>query len=72
MVHISKLYHLPHIPIEGDENSCQRAKIWVLSILGGHYVKSMHDKASLITFLCTQGGLLLQVIHKLSVNQPVC
>jgi len=27
----------------------------------------MHDKVSLITYLCTQGGLLLQLIHKLSV-----
>jgi len=24
-----------------------------------------------LTYLCTQGGLLLQVIHKLSVNQPI-
>jgi len=36
-----------------------------------HGVTSMHDKTSLITYLCTQGGLLLQVIHKLSVNQLI-
>jgi len=41
-----------------------------LSISGGHNVTSVNDKASLITYLCTPGGL--QVIHKLSVNQPIC
>src|SRR6218665_1859967 len=60
--------------MQGDRNSRQKAKIWFFSILWGffsiswgHCVTSMHDKDSLITYLCTQGGLLLQVIHKLSV-----
>ena len=35
----------------------QKAKIWLLYISGGHYVASMHDKANLITYLYTQGGL---------------
>src|SRR6218665_2233368 len=39
-----------------------------LLISGGHNVTSTHDKASLITYLCTPGRLLLQVINKLSVN----
>jgi len=57
MVQISKLYSLPHNPMQGDENSRQKAKIWFFSISWGHCVTSMHDKASLITYLCTQGGL---------------
>jgi len=32
----------------------------------------MLDKASLITYLSTQAGLLLQIIYKLSVIQPIC
>jgi len=53
---MSKLYHLPHMPMKGDQNSRQKAKIWFLSISGGHYVTSMQDKANLITYLYTQGG----------------
>ena len=45
--------------------------IWFLSISIGHNVTSTHDKASLITHLYTQGGLLLHVIHKLSRNQSI-
>jgi len=58
--------------MQGDENSHQKVKIWSFSISWGHCVTSMHDKASQITYLCTQSGLLLQVIHKLSVNQLIC
>jgi len=50
MVQISTLYHLPHVPMQGDENCRQKAKIWFWSISVGHYVTSMHDKASLITY----------------------
>jgi len=30
-----------------------------------------HDKANLITYLCTQCGLLKQVVHNFCVNQPI-
>src|SRR6218665_3551530 len=59
MVQISKLYHLPHMSMQGYENSRQKAKIWFLLISGGHNVTSTHDKASLITYLCPPGRLLL-------------
>ena len=45
------------MPMQGDENSRQNAKILILSISGGHYVTSMHDKANLIIYLYTQGGV---------------
>ena len=49
----------------------KRLKFGFLSLSGGHYVTSMHGKASLSTHLYTQGGLLLHVIHKLSGNQSI-
>jgi len=41
-----------------------------ISISDDHYATSTHDKANLITYLCTQCGLLLQVVHNFCVNDP--
>src|SRR5678815_4604259 len=71
MVLISKLYHLFHMPIYGLENGRQNAKFWFFPISVGHNATGTHDKASLIAYLCTQCGLLLQVVHNFSVNQPI-
>ena len=57
--------------MQGYENSHQKVKILFFSISWGHCVTSVHDKASQITYLCTQSGLLRQVIHKLSINQLI-
>ena len=39
-------------------------------ISDGYNVTSIHDKANLITYLCTKCGLLLHVVHNFCVNQP--
>src|SRR5688572_33383791 len=70
MVLISQLYHLSNMPISGLENGCQNTKIRFLSISDGHNATGIHDKGNLIAYLCTQCGLLLQVVHNFSVNQP--
>jgi len=41
-----------------------------MSISDDYNAISAHDKANLITYLCTQCGLLLQVVHNYCVNQP--
>src|SRR6218665_1668430 len=71
MVLISKLYHLSHRPISCIENGHQNTKMVFLSISDDYNVTSIHDKANLITYLCTQCGLLLQVVHNFCVNQPI-
>src|SRR6218665_2314860 len=43
----------------------------VLSVSDYHNATSTHDKANLITFLCTQCGLLLQVVLNFCVNEPI-
>ena len=49
----------------------KKVKIWFLSISIGHNITSTHDKATLIIYLYTQGGLLLHVIHKLPGDQSI-
>ena len=53
------------------ENGRQNSIFWVLSISGGSNITSTHNKANLITYLYTQCGLLLQVVHNFCVNQPI-
>ena len=43
----------------------------VLSISDDYNATSTDDKANLITYLCTQCGLLLQVVLNFCVNQPI-
>jgi len=42
-----------------------------MSISDDYNAISTHDKANLITYLCAQCGLLLQVVHNFCVNQPI-
>ena len=42
-----------------------------MSISDDYNAISTHDKANLITYLCTQCGLLLQVVHNFCVNHFV-
>src|ERR1043165_6014140 len=71
MVLISQLYHLSHMTIQGLENGRRKTKIRFLSISDGHNATGIHDKANLIAYLCTQCGLLLQMVHNFCVNQPI-
>jgi len=49
----------------------QNTKIVFLSISYDYNATSTHDKANLITYLCTQYGLFLIVVHNFCVNQPI-
>src|SRR6218665_1253034 len=68
MVLISELYCLSHRPIQCTENSRQNAKFFFFSISEGSNATSTHDNANPITCLCTQCGLLLQVVHNFCVS----
>src|SRR6218665_2217076 len=43
----------------------------VLSVSDYHNATSTHDKANLITYLCSQCGLLLQVVLNFCVNETI-
>jgi len=59
MTEIMQLYHLSHTPIlSGLEKDRQNAKVFS-PISDGYNVTSIHDKANLITYLCTKCGLKL-------------
>ena len=59
------------MPKLGLENGRQNAEISFFSTSDGHNVTGAHEKVSLIAYLCTQCGLLLQMVCNFSVNQPI-
>ena len=53
------------------ENGRQNAEVSFFSTSDGHNVTGAYEKASLIAYLCTQCGLLLQIVHNFSVYEPI-